>query len=307
MPLFLYPKAIKTGPKDEKLYDFIVTLLSKSPDGSGFAASIVCFLLLYAQALMINYLINEQRMTTKQTYLPAMSFLLITSLFPEWNFLSSPLMASFFIVLSFIKLFRLYNVGIASGAIFNIGLLLGTASFIYFPSLAYTLCIFLGLMILRPFKINEVVLLLLGILTPYYFLAVYLFLAGDLSLQNILPNIIFRINPIPATLWVAVAVALIGIPFLSGGYFIQAQLGKMLIQVRKNWSILLLYLVISLIIPLGSGTDSLQHWVIAAAPFAAFHASAYLYPGKMIIPLILFVTTVIFIFFRQYGIPLWRL
>ncbi|HVG17194.1 MAG TPA: hypothetical protein VM935_19635 [Chitinophagaceae bacterium] len=307
MPLFLHPEVIKTGPKDEKLYEFVVSLLDRSPVGNGFAASILCFLLLYTQALMINYLINEQRMTLRQSYLPAMSFLLITSLFPEWNFLSSPLMASFFIVLSFILLFRLYNVAVASGAIFNIGLLLGIASFIYFPSIAYTLCIFLGLMILRPFRFNEFILLILGILTPYYFLAVYQYLTDHLTLQSILPNTMFHISPIPANLWIAVAVVLIGIPFLAGGYFIQAQLRKMLIQVRKNWSILLLYLLISLIIPLGGGSDSLQHWVIAAAPFAAFHACAYLYPTKILVPSILFFATVVFIFFKQYGAPLWQL
>lgn len=306
MPLFLHPEAIKIGPKDEKLYRNIVSLLGESPAGSGFAASILCFLLLYIQALMINYLINEQRMTLRQTYLPAMSFLLITSLFPEWNFLSSPLMASFFIILSFILLFRLYNVEVASGSIFNIGLLLGIASFIYFPSVAYALCIFLGLMILRPFRINELVLLVLGILTPYYFLGVYLYLVDRLTPQNILPNTVFSIHPIPATLWVAIAVVLTGIPFLAGGYFIQAQLRKMLIQVRKNWSILLLYLLISLVIPLGGGSDSLQHWVIAAAPFAAFHACAYLYPKRSIVPAILFYASVAFIFFRQYGVHLWQ-
>lgn len=179
-------------------------------------------------------------------------------------------------------------------------------SFLYFPSLAYALCIFLGLMILRPFRINELVLLVLGMLTPYYFLAVYLYLTDNLIPKNILPNTIFNINPIPASLWVAIAVVLTGVPFLAGGYFIQAQLRKMLIQVRKNWSILLLYLLISLVIPLGGGTDSLQHWVIAAAPFAAFHACAYMYPKRLIVPAILFYITVAFIFFRQYGVPLWQ-
>ena len=49
-------------------------------------SSVVAFFLLYVQALLINYLVNEHRMTSRQTFLPAMAYLLITSLFPEWNY-----------------------------------------------------------------------------------------------------------------------------------------------------------------------------------------------------------------------------
>jgi hypothetical protein len=246
-------------------------------------------------------------MTTRQTFLPAMAYLIITSLFPEWNYLSAPLVASFFIVWSFIKLFKLYSANAANGVIFNIGLLLGLSSLIYFPSITYVLCIFLGLMILRPFRFNEAMLVVLGIIAPYYFYAVYLFLNDALQINQILPKFDFNILPLSTSIWAAIAVALMGIPFIIGGYYIQTQLRKVLIQVRKNWSILLLYLVLSLVIPLTNGTSSFQNWVIAAAPFAAFHSCAYLYPQKAAFPIILFFMTLVFIFFQQYGLPVWKL
>ncbi len=307
MPLFLFPKAIEAGTGDGHLYYFIISLITTPGHSNAFTASILCFSLLYGQALMINFLVNEQRMTTKQTFLPAMSYLLITSLFPEWNYLSAPLTASLFIVWAFIKLFKLYNISAASGVIFNIGLLLGISSLIYFPSIAYLLCIFLGLMILRPFRFNEAMLVILGIIAPYYFYAVYLFLNDNLQVNQLLPKFAFKIQPLTTSIWPAIAVALMGIPFLIGGYYIQTQLRKVLIQVRKNWSILLLYLVLSLVIPLTSGTGSFQNWVIAATPFAAFHACAYLYPQKAAFPVILFFITLLFVFFQQYGVPAWRL
>jgi membrane-associated HD superfamily phosphohydrolase len=105
---------------------------------------------------------------------------------------------------------------------------------------------------------------------------------------------------------VAAAIVFLGVPFLMGGYFIQTQLRKMLIQARKNWSILLLYVLLSLLIPFINSEHSLHNWVIVVAPFAAFHACAYLYPKRMAVSTLLFFLTVGFILFQQYGTPLWK-
>jgi hypothetical protein len=80
----------------------------------------------------------------------------------------------------------------------------------------------------------------------------------------------------------------------------------MLIQVRKNWSLLLLYLVLALLIPFMNSVASLHYWALAAAPFAAFHSSAYLYLQNRKIPLLLFLLTLAFIFIQQYATPLWQ-
>src|SRR5215213_1195929 len=146
MPLFLYPKEIVATPGDGKLYEAFLSFFSTPGKSNGLYLSVISFTLLYGQALLINYLVNEQRMTNRQTFLPAMSYLLITSLLPGWNYLSAALVATTIVIWAFIKVFKLYNALVASGAIFNIGLLLGIASFIYFPSVVFLVSIFLGLM-----------------------------------------------------------------------------------------------------------------------------------------------------------------
>ena len=306
MPLFLYPQVVKPAAEDGKLYLAIINFLSGGNSDTGFGAGAISFFLLSGQAVLINYVVNEQRMTNRQTFLPAMAYLLVTSLFPEWNYLSAPLMASVLILWAFIKLFTLYNAAAANSIIFNIGLILGISSFIYFPSVAFVLCLFLGLMILRPFRINELVLLVMGILTPYYFYAVYLFLNDKLVWSNIFPVLAFKTPEIETTIWMAVAVVLLGIPFLMGGYYIQSHLRKMLIQARKNWSIFLLFLLLGLFVPFISNVTSLHNWVLVAAPFAAFHSCAYLYPQRKIISSFLFFLTLAFILFQQYGTDVWK-
>jgi hypothetical protein len=306
MPLFLYPRNIEAAPGDGPLYRVFLSFFTEPGKANALTSSVIAFFLLYVQALLINYLVNEHRMTSRQTFLPAMAYLLISSLFPEWNYLSAPLVATTVIFWCFIKLFKLYNAAIASGIIFNIGLLLGLSSFIYFPSLAFVLCLFLGLMILRPFRINEFIILVLGILSPYYFYAVYLFLNDRFLLNRFIPFLDLQIPSVQNSVWVAAAIVFLGVPFLMGGYFIQTQLRKMLIQARKNWSILLLYLFISLLIPFVNAGPSIQNWVVLIAPFAAFHACAYLYPKRMAISTLLFFLTTAFILFQQYGTALWK-
>jgi len=303
LPLFLYPKNIVASSIDGRLYQWFISIL---PPNSSMVYSVIAFSLLYTQALMINYMVNEYRMIVKATYLPAMAYLLITSLMPEWNYLSSPMLANSFIIWMFIYLFRLYNSNNAKAQVYNIGLITGMTSYIYFPSVAFVLCVLLGLMILKPFRLNEIVLFFLGCLTPYYFHAVYLFLFGELSLRNFFPQISVRIPLLKNSIWLAGSILLLTVPFLVGGYFVQANLRRMLIQVRKNWSVLLIYLLLAFFVPFINSDQSFETWILVTVPFAAFHACAYFYPVKRWFPLIIFFITIGYILYQQYGTLTWQ-
>jgi hypothetical protein len=301
LPMFLYPKAVVATANDGRLFQWLV-----SPIESKTVSAVVSFVLLYGQALLLNYLVNEYRLMVKQNYLPGMAFMLITSLLPEWNYLSAPLVANTLVIGMFIYLFSLYHTANARGQVFNIGLLAGIASYIYFPSAAFVICVVLGLMILKPFRLNEIILFMLGCLTPYYFHAVYLFLTNRLSFANFFPHIFFTIPVIKSSIWLAAGTLLLTIPFLTGGYYVQVHMRKMLIQVRKNWSVMVLYLLLAFFIPFINSDQSFQTWILVAAPFAAFHGCAYFYPPRRFFPLLLFFLTVGYILYQQYGTPAWQ-
>jgi hypothetical protein len=90
------------------------------------------------------------------------------------------------------------------------------------------------------------------------------------------------------------------IPFIIGGFYIQKNLSKFLIQIRKSWSLLLLYLLVAVVIILINRVNSYENWIIMAIPFAAFHAAAYYYPVKTIGPNILHWLIVFYILFMNY-------
>lgn len=303
LPLFIYPKSIYASEIDGRLYQWLVSVL---PQGNTSLYSVIAFVLLYTQALMINYLVNEYRMISKASFLPAMAYMLLTSLLPEWNYLSSPMLANTFIIGMFIYLFRLYNSEKAKAQVFNIGLMAGITSYIYFPSAAFIICILLGLMILKPFRVNEILLFILGVLTPYYFHAAYLFLFAELNFASFIPHVSIAVPQIGNSIWVAGSILLLTVPFLIGGYYVQLNLRRMLIQVRKNWSILLLYLLLAFFVPFINSDQSFHTWILVTVPFATFHACAYFYPAKRLFPMLLFFITIGYVLYQQYGTVTWQ-
>jgi hypothetical protein len=306
LPVFLYPRPVSATANDGFLYQQLLRYLSLHQAASPLLFSVISFILLYGQALMLNFLVNEYRMTARQSYLTGMSYLMITSLLPEWNYLSAPLLASTFVIWMFIKLFRLYNSANARAQVYNIGLLAGISSFIYLPSALFIICIILGLMILKPFRLNELLLFVVGGTTPYYFFAIYLYLTNAFNVRNLQPFLSLKIPVIQNSIWLAGSTLLLLLPFLLGGYYVQTHLRKMLIQVRKNWSIMLLYLVLSFFVPFINTDQTFHTWVLLAAPFAAFHCCAYFYAPNRWLPLLLFFGTVGFVLYFQYGTPSWH-
>jgi hypothetical protein len=300
LPVFLHPHIPVGRSSDSVLFKWIIQLAE--PTGRSFPMlyPVLAFSLLFLQAIMLTRFINSQRMMNKPTYFPGMAYLLITSLLPEWNYFSAPLIVNTILLFVLSGLFRIYNQPNAKGSIFNIGLALGIASFLFFPAITFIIWILLALAVMRPFRLNEWVLCLIGITTPFYFYGIYLFINDDWSWKHLMPFFSVGLPSINQSVWLAGSAFLLVVPFLSGGYYVQDNLRRMLIQVRKGWSLLLLYLLGAIFIPFVNNSDTFENWVMAAIPFAAFHACTYLYSTLRIIPLLLFWLTVAFILGYQY-------
>ena len=118
-----------------------------------------------------------------------------------------------------------------------------------FPSIILFFWLIFALMVMRSVRLNEWLICLLGVTTPYYFYAAYLFFSDNWSWQHFLQPIDIALPAPGQSLWLAIGSILLIIPFLIGGYFVQENLRKMLIQVRKNWSLMLIYLLFALFIP----------------------------------------------------------
>ncbi len=300
LPMFLHPHIPLAKNSDGVFFSKVLQLLAPTGQSTPSLYPFLAFSLLFLQAVMLTRFINIQRMMSRPTYFPGMAYMLITSLLPEWNHFSAPLIVNTILLFVLSGLFKIYNQPNAKGAIFNIGLALGVASFLFFPAITFIVWILLALAVMRPFKINEWMLCIVGITTPFYFYAIYLFITDQWSWQHLWPHFSVSMPAIRQSAWLAGSAFLLVVPFLGGGYYVQDNLRKMLIQVRKGWSLLLLYLLGAIFIPFVNSSDNFENWVMAAIPFAAFHACTYLYSTLRIIPLLIFWLTVAYILGYQY-------
>ena len=278
--MFTQPHITERGTGDGILFRALLDYLHQHKSMGPVIYPILAFTLLYIQAIILSRFIAQHRMMNRPTYLPGMAYLLITSLFQEWNYFTAPLLVNTFLLFVLSALFRIYNQPEARGTIFNIGLALGLASFFYFPAITFIGWILLALMVMRPFRLNEWVLCLLGVTAPFYFYAVYLFIVGGLNWDNLLPPLTVHLPSLKQSAWMAGSVFLLTVPFLIGSYYVQDNLRKMLIQVRKGWSLVLLYLLVAILVPFVNNSDSFANWVMAAVPFAAFHLPLFRFPHR---------------------------
>ena len=260
---------------------------------------LITFLLLFTQSITFNKLINDQRLMQRANYLPAMSYLLITSIFPEWNILSAPLLINTLLIWVWARMSNLYSSNQPKTTLFNIGMVIGLSTFFYFPSLAFAALIIFALIVTRPFRVGEWLISLLGILTPWYFLIGYLYVTDKLNGYH-LPGFAVTYPLFNQSFWSLAAVAIILIAFLVGAYFVQVNFRRQLVQVRKSWSLIMLYLVVAVFIPFINSTHTFEYWILAAVPLSAFISSAFLYSQRKWLTNLLHWVMVAFVIIINY-------
>lgn len=301
LPIFISPVVPVSRVTDGFLFKALLVRLSGIGNSAPVIYSFITFLLLYTQAIIFNRLVNNQRLMQKPNYLTAMAYLLITSLFAEWNILSAPLIINSFLIWVWSQMSKLYNDQNAKSSLFNIGAAIGLCTFFYFPSLAFAALIVFGLLVTRPFRPAEWIVALLGIITPYYFLFAYVFLTDKWS-EFRFPAVAIKIPRYYESGWALAAVILVLFTTVTGFLYVQKNFRRQLVQTRKSWSLIFLYLIIALFIPFINATYSFIYWLLAAVPLAVLIGAAFLYPEKKWFSLVLHWLMVAFVIAFGYFI-----
>lgn len=282
-PLFLHPFPPVLHEEDNYLYRFILTALNSLFGHSALPFAILSFIILFSQATLLNSICNFHKMLPRSSFLPAMCYILITSLLPDWGHFSAPLLINTLMIWAWYRMVALYNSHSPVTAIFNIGLFLGLATLLYAPAIAFLILLFFALLIMRPFRIQEWFVGSIGFTSPYYFLILILYFVHQLHWNNLIPHIRFTFPAIPGSVWIIAAISMLIIPFIIGGMYVQNNLNKMLIHVRKSWSLLLVYLIAAVLVIIINKAGSYENWIVTAMPFAVFHSAAYYYPVNRIL------------------------
>jgi hypothetical protein len=136
--------------------------------GNFFLNFLVAQLCVLGQAIWFNYLFHKSDYHEGSSMIPALYFTLVTSLIPQFNVFSVYLIILFLLLMLF-QTFLLITVKESSRLeCFNAGVLGGVLVLINLQFIVLVPFLFLILYAIKPFCINEYLMLLFGILFPVY-------------------------------------------------------------------------------------------------------------------------------------------
>ncbi|WP_316796844.1 DUF6427 family protein [Pedobacter agri] len=151
---------------------------------NAFSASTNIFIaavIIFVQALIFNSIINNHNLLAKPSFLPALMYITGMSLFMPFMILSPALISNFFLIWVIDKFLKLGKSANSITTVFDIGMIIGIGTLIYFPFMAMLLMIFLALLLFRSFDWREWIAGLVGFITVFFFLAVFYYWRDNLS------------------------------------------------------------------------------------------------------------------------------
>ncbi len=293
---FIFPPHVVVPDADSWMKE-LLTPLSSLP-------SVFLVLLYHAiiivQSLRLSAVLNNLRMFPRLYFIPALSYLLLTALLPEWSNITPALLFNFVIIWLFALLARLYSSPRSRPMIYNAGFLTGVCVIVYPPCLFLIPTAFIALALLRAFRFNEWIILLFGILTPPYLLASLLFLNDSLaSFLSILPQFAPHLltgNQIPLLITTIAGGSLL----VAGIFSWQANTGRMIIHTRRCWSVLFLMFLLSIPLLFVLKGETVSMLMLGMIPAAALASNTFVYSKNELLQNILFWVFVVVIMFNNW-------
>jgi hypothetical protein len=132
-------------------------------------------LLIIGEAFLLNYIVNENEVLSKQTNLSALFYVLFMSNNNDMLLLSPPLFANLFLLFALNKLLSSYRKDNAFSQSFDAGFLISIATLFYFPYVVFLPLLIVGLIIMRPFNWREWLISFIGASIPYIFVITFYF------------------------------------------------------------------------------------------------------------------------------------
>ncbi|UYQ93325.1 DUF6427 family protein [Chitinophaga horti] len=269
----LKPQTYLADGSEGLLYRLFTQWLDGLVDKSPGFYTMLALVLLFLQALLVNRIVNHHRLFSKPNHLPAMCYLLFTSLYAGWNIFSPALLVNTIMLWIISSITELYNRSSARDVSFNIGFALGIAGLIYPPAVLCCALLYAGLLTMRAFRLAEWIIALLGLICPAYLLGTWLFLT-DRNVLDVLPHLGLEMPVInDYKVWGALIASLLF--FALGWLLLQRTFKKMLIQGRKIWSVLAIYVIIAMLVPFFSLHFSPVNWVLALLPLCLFAGNVF--------------------------------
>lgn len=165
----IWPESYQLHADDGYLNHLIFTALSEYP----LVQSILAIVLIFFQATFVNYIVNKNRIARLPNLFSGLVYILLVSMVSDFQVLSPVLIATTFLMLSLNSCFKCSKKQSSASDIFNTSFFIGLASFFYFPFIVFLIGGYIGMLIIRSFKLKERMQFLAGLIIPFFLFASY--------------------------------------------------------------------------------------------------------------------------------------
>lgn len=298
LTLLLYVGAFANLPSELQTYIFEPAILNLLRDGQPQLRLpalnvLVSALLTLLQASYLNSVVNRFNLIGKSTFLPALLYVVMASIFTPFLILSPSLICNFLLIGMIDKLLSLYHRNENKGVMFDLGIIIALGTLFYFPFILMLLMLWVGLMIFKPFNWREWISGLIGFMSIYFMLFVVYFWMG-------MTNEFYQIwspltRPSFTNIWSfdkndLFALAIPTLILILFAIAIQRDYYKNTVQVRKSFQLLLALFLLALASFYLNPHQQIHHFLLcipSASIFMAYyfnHAKRkWLYEGLFLL------------------------
>jgi hypothetical protein len=237
-------------------------------------------IIVFGQALLLNYVVNFYNLLSKPSFLPALMYITVSSLFTPFLTISPPLICNFLVIWMIFKLLAFYKSNDVKAIAYDLGMIVALGSIFYLPFIYFFLVIWIGLLIFRPFDWRDWIAAIMGYVTIFFFLAVFYYLTDHiqnfykiwLPLGTRFPARIKILNYYNYLLLIPVVIILILAFFRLRGNFFRSY-----ILVRKSFQLFFYSFIIAALAFYIKTDFKLNHFLLCAVPVAIFFSYYFLY------------------------------
>lgn len=258
-------------------------------------------LVLFISFLLVNFntshfFINER------TFLPAAIFVLLSGLFPQYQLLNPVLPASVLLILAIRRIMDAYRKPGTAFNFFDASLLIGTGSLFYANLVWFGILSIVGISILRTGNIKELIISVIGLITPALItFGIYYATGKDiLSLPDLLYyNLFAGTGEFYLSGWVLAGLGVLGLILLISLFYLIAQLNNKKIKSGKTFTMFIWTLVLSFAVYFILPSASFELVWFALIPISYILAHYFIFSRKKILPEILFAVLFLLIIGMQ--------
>lgn len=277
---------VLTAIQPMPLWGLVLRLLSGSP----LAAVILSLVLVLTVAFVMIRFNTEIFFIPRRTYMPALLYILLCSLFPGAMVLNPALPASLLILAAMWRMVSSYRINGMSFNFFDAALMISSAGLLYAGAVWFIPLVFIGALVLRSPDARELTMAFGGAVLPWIVLyAVWYVTGGDTGeLTGIIGHNLF--DQAPSVNWsrtLVILLAVAGLNFLPPLLYLAREMPTYKIRSRKTWEIMLWMLAISTAAFIFVPGVSVGLTAVAAIPVAFIMANQMAFARRVVMSEIL--------------------